>query len=153
MKIPHNKKIKIYQGDLFIDDRGCVAAVNDFKFEDIKRFYSVENFNTNTIRAFHGHLKEGKYVFVASGTIILCIVYIDNPLNPAKKTYIERLVLSSKKPRIVYIPPHYANGFKVLEDDTKVIFFSTSSLQESENDDYRYPYDFWGKEIWEIKNR
>ncbi|EKD44060.1 MAG: hypothetical protein ACD_72C00011G0003 [uncultured bacterium] len=64
-----------------------------------------------------------------------------------------RTVLSARKPQILYIPPGFANGFIALEPDTKVIFFSTSTIIEAQKDDYRYPADYWGKDIWKIENR
>jgi dTDP-4-dehydrorhamnose 3,5-epimerase len=66
---------------------------------------------------------------------------------------VERLLLSAAKPQVVYIPPGYANGIKAMEIETQVMFFSTSTLEESKGDDYRFPYDYWGKEIWEVENR
>lgn len=140
-------------GDVSTDDRGVVRFVNDFDFAGIKRFYQVENFDLNTVRAFHGHLKESKYVYVAAGTIILCAVKLDDAENPSKDNKVERFIVSSKKPQVVFIPKGYANGFKALEENTKVMFFSTGTLEESKNDDFRFPYDYWGKEIWLTKNR
>lgn len=144
-----NSKIKVIPGDTSIDQRGAVSFVNGFNFKNVKRFYQIENFSLNTVRAFHGHLKEAKYVYPVTGSIILAVAPINNPSSPSKKIKLFKTVLSSRDPKIVYIPPRYANGFKSLENGTKVIFFSTSTLKESLNDDYRYPSDYWGKEIWE----
>ncbi len=145
--------IKVIQGAVHVDDRGALRFFNEFDFKDVKRFYQVENFGLDVIRAFHGHLKEAKYVYVASGSIILCAVQLDDFKNPSRSNPVSRLVLSASKPQIVYIPARYANGFRVLEQGTKIIFFSTSSLQESQGDDYRYPHDYWGSSIWEVENR
>jgi dTDP-4-dehydrorhamnose 3,5-epimerase len=145
--------IKIVDGGLAVDDRGVISFVNEFDFQNVKRFYQLENFSKQTVRAWHGHLKEGKYIFVNSGSIILGVVHLDKTSNPSKSKEITRIILSSKKPQIVYVPPGYANGFRVIEENTKITFYSTASLEESEGDDYRYPFDYWGKEIWEIENR
>ncbi|MDD5638848.1 MAG: dTDP-4-dehydrorhamnose 3,5-epimerase family protein [Candidatus Pacebacteria bacterium] len=148
-----NKKPNIIEGGLAIDDRGQLTFVNDFNFSDIKRFYVVENFSQDVIRAFHGHLKEGKYAFVVSGSAIVAAVEMDNTIKPNKSNEVYRFILSSRKPNILYIPAGYANGFRAIEKNTKIIFFSTSSLEESKGDDYRFPYDYWGKEIWQVENR
>ena len=145
--------IKIFEGGLAVDDRGSLTFANNFNFENVKRFYMVENFTTNVIRAFHGHLKEGKYVFVPQGSIILAAVWLDNTTTPSKDGKVNRFILSSKRPNIVFIPPGFANGFKALEENTKVMFFSTSTLEESKGDDYRFPVDYWGSEVWQIENR
>lgn len=148
-----SEKPYLIEGGFHIDDRGQVSFVNDFDFKSVKRFYIIENFSNNTIRAFHGHLKETKYAFVVSGSAIFAVVKIDDPMKPDKGNKPDRFILSSRKPTILYIPPGYAHGFRVLEENTKIIFFSTVSLEESKKDDYRIPYDYWGKEIWEIKNQ
>ena len=146
-------KVKIIEGGLEVDDRGNLKFANDFNFKNVKRFYQVKNYSTKTIRAFHGHKKEEKYAYVTSGSILLCVVKLTNYKKPSKKVTVERIVLSESKPQIVYIPSGYANGFKTLEKDSSIVFFSTSSLKKSKKDDYRYPYDYWGKDIWKVKNR
>jgi dTDP-4-dehydrorhamnose 3,5-epimerase len=147
------KEPYLIEGGFAIDDRGEAVFFNDFNFQGIKRFYCIENFSTKIIRAWHGHLKEAKYIFVISGSAILAAVKLDDPKKPSKKNKIYRFVLTSRKPAILYIPPGYANGFRAIEPKTKIVVFSTSPLEESKKDDYRFPYDYWGKEIWEIENR
>ena len=142
------KKTITYPGNIYTDARGQVGFVNDFNFKEVKRFYQIENANTDIIRAFHGHKKEAKYVYVALGSILLYTVYVDNFKNPSKKAVVEKHILTDKNPQVIYIPPHFANGFKALEKDTKVIYYSTRSLKASKADDYRIPYDYWGIDIW-----
>lgn len=134
----------ILVGDILVDDRGVVKFVNDFNFKDIKRFYQVENHRRGFIRAWHGHKIENKYIYVAEGTIFVGVVNLDTE-------EIERFVLSAKKPRILWIPPNTANGFMTLEENTKVIFFSSLTLEESKNDDIRFSYDKW--KIWNEEYR
>jgi dTDP-4-dehydrorhamnose 3,5-epimerase len=145
--------IKVIEGGLGVDDRGTVSFVNTFDFKGVKRFYKIENFSKDVIRAFHGHAKEAKYVYVAKGTIILAAVPMTDTKTPDPKAKVSRYVLSSRKPTIVYIPAGYANGFRCLEDDSQILFFSTSTLEESKGDDYRFPADYWGAQIWEVENR
>ena len=141
------------KGDVACDDRGTLRFVNDFNFNQVNRFYQVENNSTQIIRAWHGHKKEAKYVYVVHGSIILGAVKLTNYQKPKKKVPVERLVLAANKPQIVFIPKGYANGFRALETGTIVIFYSTSTLEESRGDDYRFPYDYWGEEIWQVENR
>lgn len=143
----------LIEGGLAVDDRGCVLFSNGFAFEGVKRFYAVENFSKDTIRAWHGHEKEGKYVFVSSGSAIVAAVKMTDTKKPNKKEKIERYILSSRKPSVLWIPSGYANGFKSLEPGTKLFFFSTSTLEESKGDDYRFPADYWGDIIWHVENR
>ena len=138
------KKPKIINGGVAVDDRGYVRFVNEFDFDQVKRFYQVSNHRKGFIRAWHGHLKEGKYVYVSSGTALVGIVDMENE-------ELSKFVLSSTNPKILWIPPGYYNGFKSLEDNTSILFFSTSTLDESLDDDIRKDFDHWN--IWEENYR
>ena len=85
-------------------------------------------------------MQEEKFVYVVKGSVLLGTV--DLVTNEIKKT-----VISSHSPKVVHIPKNHANGFKTLEDDTIIIFFSTSTLAESKGDDIRFDWDKWN--IWE----
>ncbi|SRR5258708_37328573 len=147
------QEVKIIEGGLAFDDRGTLAFVNGFDFAGVKRFYKVTNHSTEVIRAWHGHLKEGKYVYVARGAIILGAVRLEDVKSPSKQTPVQRFVLSDQKPVVVFIPPGHANGFRCLVPDTHIMFFSTSTLDESKGDDYRFAADYWGAHIWNVENR
>ena len=136
--------VKVMNGGVAVDDRGQLSFVNDFDFTDVKRFYMVENHEQGFIRAWHGHKKEGKYVFVPNGAILIGCVNLETE-------EIDRFVLSSSKPQVLYIPPGYANGFMNLQNNTKVMFFSTSTLEDSLGDDIRFEWDKWN--IWNIERR
>ena len=136
--------VKVLEGGVAVDDRGQLSFVNDFDFKDVKRFYMVENHEQGFIRAWHGHKKEGKYVFVPNGAILIGCVNLETE-------EIDRFVLSSSKPQVLYIPPGYANGFMNLQNNTKVMFFSTSTLEDSIGDDIRFEWDKWN--IWNIERR
>ena len=122
-------------GGLFADDRGFLRFVNGFE-----RFYQVENHKKGFIRAWHGHKKEGKYIYVASGTALIGLVNLETE-------EVSKFTLTSQKPCILCVPPGYANGFKTLEDNTIIMFYSTSTLEESKGDDYRFDWDKW--DIWQ----
>jgi dTDP-4-dehydrorhamnose 3,5-epimerase len=153
MKPQFTNEIRVFEGGLAVDDRGTVSFVNTFEFRGVKRFYKIENFSRDVIRAFHGHLKEGKYVYVASGSIILVAMPMTDSVNPSKDVKVSRFVLSARKPSVVFIPPGYVNGFRILEDNSQILFFSTSTLDESKGDDYRFPADYWGQQVWSVENR
>lgn len=151
MKLPAT--VTVFPGGLAVDDRGSLHFVAGMPFVGIKRFYIVENFSTNTIRAWHGHLKEAKIVYPLRGAAIVAAVAMTNPRRPSKKAKPERFILSAQRPAALYIPPGYANGFRALERETSLIFFSTSTAEESKRDDYRFPADYWGNGVWEVINR
>lgn len=131
--------INVLNGGISVDDRGSVRFVNDFNFSNVKRFYQVENHRQGYIRAWHGHKNEGKYVYVPNGTALIGVVNMETE-------EIKKFILSDKQPKILFIPPNHYNGFKNLEENTSIIFFSTSTLEESIGDDIRMPFDKW--DIW-----
>jgi len=147
------KEPALIAGGLAVDDRGQLSFVNGFAFESIRRFYLVENFSTQVVRAFHGHRNEQKFAFVVSGSAIVAAVPFDDPVSPNRDAKAHRFVLSDRQPKILFIPAGYANGFRPLEPGTKIMFFSTATLEESAKDDFRFPYDHWGKEIWQAEFR
>lgn len=141
----------VFDGGLAVDDRGKTAFVNEFNFEGVKRFYMVSNHKAGFVRAWHAHRREAKYVMAVSGAAIVGAVKIDDWENPSRELPVQRYVVSSKKPQVFYVPPGYANGFMSLTSDLKLMFFSTSTLQESANDDIRYDARYW--DIWNVIER
>jgi dTDP-4-dehydrorhamnose 3,5-epimerase-like enzyme len=138
-------------GGLAVDDRGQVSFVNDFNFADVKRFYMVSNHKQGFVRAWHAHKKEAKYVLVVKGAAKVAAVAIDNWEKPSKSAEVKEFVLSDKKPSVLYIPSGYANGFMSLTDDAQIMFFSTSTLDESLGDDFRYDSRHW--DVWSVVER
>lgn len=142
---------KIIDGDLAVDDRGQVTFINGFDFKGVKRFYMVSNHKQGFVRAWHAHKKEAKYVLVVKGSAVVAAVAIDNWDKPSKDAEVNRYVLSEKKPKVLYIPAGYANGFMSLTEDAQIIFFSTSTLDESLGDDIRYDARYW--DVWTAEER
>lgn len=137
---------KLFIGNSFFDDRGYLSFFNDFnEWNKIVRFYQVENRKVDSIRAFHGHKRETKYVYVAKGAILLHIA----TTKGVQKSYI----LDASKPQILKLIPDGVNpifhGFKILEPGTIIQFFSDKSLEESQNDDFRLSWDCFGSKLWE----
>jgi len=144
----------VLSGGLATDDRGTVGFVNGFDphVEGVRRFYTVSNHRQGFIRAWHAHKEEAKYVTVLRGSAVVAAVKIEGDWkNPNKGTEVERFVLSANKPSVLYIPEGYANGFMNLTEDAQLMFFSTSTMEETEGDDYRYESDYW--DAWEVVER
>ena len=144
-------ELSLIYGNSSIDDRGCVSFINDFNFEGVKRFYSVKNHRSGFVRAWHGHKNEAKYVTVVEGAALIGAVKIDDWDKPSPSLNVSKFILSSDKPSILFIPPSYANGFMSLTENTKLIFYSTSTLADSMGDDYRFNSRFW--DIWSVEER
>jgi len=141
----------LFAGGLAADDRGELGFVNDFHFEGVKRFYTVSNHRQGFVRAWHAHRREAKYVTAVSGAAVVGAVAIDDWEKPGTGLPVHRFVLSAHKPVVLYIPPGYANGFMSLTQDLKLMFFSTSTLEESAGDDIRFDSRHW--DIWNVVER
>jgi dTDP-4-dehydrorhamnose 3,5-epimerase-like enzyme len=144
-------ELTIYNGDLAVDDRGEVGFVNEFCFSGVQRFYTVKNHRQGFVRAWHAHRREAKYVTVLEGAAFVGAVKIDDWTQPSKDLPVSKWVLSAKKPKVLFIPAGFANGFMSLTEDTRLIFFSTSTLKESAGDDIRFDARYW--DIWNIEER
>lgn len=144
-------KPRLIEGETRIDDRGQLSFVNDFSFDDVKRFYVVSNHQAGFVRAWHAHRHETKYVFVLQGAAIVGAVQIDDWKTPSRDSEVHSFVLSADKPTVLCIPSGFANGFKSLTTDTQVAFFSTATIEESQDDDIRFDSRYW--DIWDVVER
>jgi dTDP-4-dehydrorhamnose 3,5-epimerase-like enzyme len=142
---------KVLVGGLGVDDRGEVGFVNEFDFAGVRRFYTVRNHRSGFVRAWHGHRREAKYVTVTAGAALVAAVRIDDWNAPSPSLVPGRWVLSAAKPSVLYIPAGYANGFMSLTDDARLMFFSTSTLEESSGDDIRFDARLW--DVWDVVER
>jgi dTDP-4-dehydrorhamnose 3,5-epimerase-like enzyme len=146
-----NMAAELLRGGLSVDDRGEVAFVNDFAFGDVKRFYTVSNHAVGFVRAWHGHQHEAKYVLAVSGSALVCCVEIDEWEKPSPDLAVQRFVLSERSPAVLRVPAGFVNGFMTLTSDAKLMFFSTSTLDDSLGDDIRFPARYW--DPWQVEER
>lgn len=129
----------LIKGDIAVDDRGKLGFVNGFDFKDVKRFYMVENYVGTNIRGWHGHKKEAKYALVVKGWAIFVAKEMEAEQEGAERKAF-KFALSADKPEILHIPGGYYHAFQTRTPDTKVLFFSTASLDESKDDDFRLKF-------------
>lgn len=142
---------RLMEGALAVDDRGSVGFVNDFDFSGVRRFYVVTNHRAGFVRAWHAHRREAKYVTATRGAAVVGAVRIDDWESPARDAEVHRFTLSAQRPAVLYIPAGYANGFMSLTADATLVFFSTSTLDESRGDDIRYDSRHW--DVWDVVER
>ncbi len=136
--------------ELYEDDRGSVyCAMDDIGLasdisrddlgsdgakvrKNIKRTYVIKNWSKGMIRAWHGHLRGWTGLHVIKGSAKILAKRITGfPLIT------QRFVLSDRKPGIVWIPPGWYNGHMSLEDDTRILVYSTQTFEEVKGDDVR----------------
>lgn len=140
---------KLIQGGLAIDERGLVSFCNDFQFAGVRRCYWVRNHRAGTVRAWHWHGREHKYVACLQGAALVGAVQVEDPKCPERSAILQRFILAAEQPVVLHIPCGWANGFKALREDTLLMFFSTVTLEESQTDDVRFDPYFW--DCWGVK--
>lgn len=134
---------QLIEGGNFTDSRGTLGFVNDFKFPDVKRFYTIHHPDKKIVRAWQGHKLEHKYFFVTQGKFLVACVLIDNWENPSTDLQVETWILTAEKPAILSIPPGYANGIKALEDNATLISFSNADIEVGNQDNWRFDSTLW----------
>ena len=138
----------IIQRGLFGDDRGFVySALDNMDDLGIKRVYIVENLSAGQVRAWHGHKNADTYMHVIDGVAKLAAMNMEDNMN------IKTMTLSSRNPQVLFIPGGWYNGAVSLTSNTKILVFSTLTLEEVKNDDFRLAWDYVGDDIWKTQNR
>lgn len=144
-------ELTLIEGGAAVDDRGVLGFINELDLGDVRRMYTVANHAAGYVRAWHAHRREAKFVSVVSGAAIVGAVQIDDWEAPSKDLPVHRYVLSASKPSILYIPPGFANGAMTLTADTKLLYLSTATLEDSKGDDVRFPARYW--DPWRVEER
>ena len=69
-----------------------------------KRFYDVENYQNNFIRAWHGHKRESKLLILRKGAALVGVVKINDWDKPSRKNKVYKFFLDERSPQAVFIP-------------------------------------------------
>lgn len=135
---------KLIKGNFFKDNRGKIDFVNDFDLAPIKRMYFTSHDNINTVRAWQGHKVENRWFFCVKGSFTVKAIVVDDWGNPSKNLKIHSYTLSEKTPEVLQIPNGCLNGFKALEEGSKLMILSDYALNEVEDDQVRFDKKMWG---------
>lgn len=138
-----NQLPNLIQGGSYKDERGKITFVNDFDLSQVKRYYIIEHTDANVVRAWQGHKKEQKWFQVLSGRFLISVIQPDNWENPSENIEPETFILAATEDKVLHIPGGFANGFKALEPNSRIIVFSDFSLEESVNDNFRFDSQLW----------
>ena len=144
-------KPELLKGGLSADDRGRVYFVNELDLSGFRRMYFVENFSVGTVRAWHAHRHERKWVMAVNGAALACCVEIDDWDSPSPDAAVHRFVLDASTPSVLAVPAGYANGAMSLSPGTKLLYCSDASLDSSLGDDIRFPARHW--DPWHLAER
>jgi dTDP-4-dehydrorhamnose 3,5-epimerase-like enzyme len=146
-----SERPELIRGGVASDDRGRVAFVNDLDLGPSRRFYVVENFAVGTVRAWHAHRHERKWVLAIAGAALACCVEIDDWDAPSPDAEVHRFTLDATQPAALAVPAGYANGAMSLLPGTRLMYLSDAQLDASLEDDFRYPARYW--DPWHVVER
>ena len=68
---------------------------------------------------------------------------IDNWDNPTQNLPVKEFKLSDKESKVLVVPEGNANGLQTICEDAQILIFSNKTLNESKDDDFRLPADWW----------
>jgi len=135
--------VDVIQGGEASDQRGSIRFVNDFDMTEVKRFYIIENGDSNIIRGWRGHKMEKRWFYVLSGQFKLSLVKIDNWANPNQDLPVETMLISAIDQQVVVVPEGYATAFQAVESSSKLMVFANYGIENAKNDDYLWPQDYF----------
>lgn len=135
--------VDVIQGGEASDQRGSIRFVNDFDMTEVKRFYIIENGDSNIIRGWRGHKMEKRWFYVLSGQFKLSLVKIDNWANPNQNLPVETMLISAIDQQVVVVPEGYATAFQAVESSSKLMVFANYGIENAKNDDYLWPQDYF----------
>jgi len=124
--------------------------VGDLPFEFAQINYS--EMEAGTIKAFHLHEQQTDIWYVPPSSKVLLIL-VDLRLNSATKNLQMKLVLGDGNSQLILIPPGVAHGCKNLNSDkSTIIYFINRQFSPDPQlcDEKRFPWNFWGADLWDM---
>ena len=133
---------RLIKGNIHDDERGRLFFNNQADLSQVKRLYFIEHADMVIIRAWQAHKKENKWFQVVNGKFELTLIKV-NWINPEKSESGGKYILEANNNEILHVPGGFASGFRALENSSKMMVCSDFTLEESKNDDFRFPADQW----------
>lgn len=131
-------------GGVAADHRGSIRFVNGFDMAAVKRFYIIENKDTETIRGWRAHRIEQRWFYVLDGAFSLKTVKIDHWESPSPALPVEEAILRSEDQRVIHVPVGYGTAFQALEPRSRLLVFADYGIEHAAADDYTWPADYFG---------
>lgn len=135
--------VKLIKGGVGMDHRGQIRFNNEFDMEGVKRFYLIKNKDLNTVRGWRGHRIENRWFYVISGAFSLKYIEIDNWSNADTGLPIKEVLIDAKELNVVHVPPGYATAFQALQDNSELLVFADSAIQDACLDDHTWDQHYF----------
>lgn len=137
--IPNPQYLK---GKKHQDKRGIITYNNDFDATSIKRMYTIENADVNSIRGWQGHKIEQRWFSAISGTFkiqLLSIDYFEKGLKGLKVLKPYCFVLKADQMDILHVPAGFVSSIQALEVGAKLLVLADYKVGEVD-DEFRFEY-------------
>lgn len=125
------------------DHRGSIRFANAFDMADVKRFYIIENKDTDTIRGWRGHRAGQRWYYVLDGAFSLNVVQIDHWEQPSRELPITGNILQSADQRVIHVPAGYAIALQALQPGSRLLAFADQTIEQAEQDNHVFPADYF----------
>ena len=127
---------------------GRAAGLGDFTVRQV----NYSEMAPGTIKAFHLHVRQTDVWFVPPSDRML-VVLLDVRKGSRTEGARQRVVLGNGASRLLVIPAGVAHGVRNLADRTgRIVYFTDLhfSPEPETCDEGRLPWDFAGKDVWEV---
>ena len=142
-----------------VDDGGAMTELvrlNDGQAEALGGFtvrqVNVSELAPGVVKAFHLHVRQTDVWYVAPSDRML-VVLLDTRRGSPTEGVRMRLVLGDGSARLLRIPPGVARGVRNLAATPgRIIYFTDLhfSAEPASCDEGRLPWDFAGRDVWDI---
>jgi len=130
-------------------NNGNVEGLEQFKIAQI----NVSEIDPGVIKAFHLHQKQTDVWYIPPADKLLLILADLRQSSPTKGARM-RLIMGDCNSQLVLIPPGVAHGCKNIGQQSGVVIYLVDHQFTSDPetcDEGRLPWDYFGKQIWEIE--
>lgn len=140
-----DSKLDLIQGGQHTDHRGTITFLNDFDMSQVKRFYLIQNADTEVVRAWRAHKIEQRWFYVVDGEFLIRVVKIEDFETPDRNADIEDYLISKDSNQVLHIPVGYATSVQATAVESKLLVFADYGIDNAKFDNHLYPQDYFAK--------
>ena len=104
----------------------------------VKRFYVIENFDSNYIRGWKGHKIETRWFFAIRGSIIINTILISDLENSHPSPELKTFILNEDNLNVLEVPPGFATSIKQYSDGDRICVYADYEIGVSGDEDLRW---------------
>lgn len=130
-------------GGTHSDERGTVSFCNEFDMCEIRRVYQIKNSIEYPMRGWQAHKVETKWFSCLHGAFKVALVRLKDWTKPEANQEVKTYLLKADDPAVLFVPANYANAIISMEQDSVLTVYSNKTLEEAQEDQYRFPLEQW----------